>query len=91
MDIYEKMYEPGEVVWHSSNDDGGPDVGISVGLGNAMLFVGEVPGEKTAWSLALYPKIGGRLVFGDVADKEVAREAIESLGAAFVRQRYGER
>ena len=39
-----KMYEKGSYVWHSSDGDG-PDVGVSLGIGNGrMIYVGEIPG-----------------------------------------------
>lgn len=43
----EAMTRPGYVVWHSSEEDGGPDVGITVGLGDGkMLWVGERTGRE---------------------------------------------
>ena len=39
---YEQMSQPGRVTWHSSEEDGGPDVGLTVGLGDGkMLWIGE--------------------------------------------------
>lgn len=35
-------FKPGYVVWHSSEEDGGPDVGLTIGLGNGkLLWIGE--------------------------------------------------
>jgi len=43
----ETMTRPGYVVWHSSEEEGGPDVGITVGLGEGkMLWVGERSGRE---------------------------------------------
>jgi hypothetical protein len=52
------MTRPGYVVWHSSEEDGGPDVGITVGLGDGkMLWVGERSGREGDGM--------GLLVYGD--------------------------
>jgi len=41
------MVQPGFVVWHSSEEVGGPDVGITVGLGDGkMLWIGERSGRE---------------------------------------------
>ncbi|NII59806.1 hypothetical protein [Sphingomonas aerolata] len=54
----ETMTQPGYVVWHSSEEDGGPDVGITVGLGDGkMLWVGERSGREGDGM--------GLLVYGD--------------------------
>lgn len=53
-----RLYEVGFLCAHSSDEDGCADVGLSVGLGGAMLFAGEVP-EKPDWSLAIYPETAG--------------------------------
>ena len=35
--------ERGQITWHCSEEDGGPDVGIGLGLGDGrMLWVGEI-------------------------------------------------
>jgi hypothetical protein len=56
----ETMAQPGFVVWHSSEEDGGPDVGITVGLGDGkMLWIGERSGREGNGM--------GLLVYGDQA------------------------
>lgn len=46
-------FERGRVLWFSSEDDGGPDVGISVGLGGGKaLWVGEATTGR-GWHIAL--------------------------------------
>lgn len=56
----EAMVQPGFVVWHSSEEDGGPDVGITVGLGDGkMLWIGERSGREGDGM--------GLLVYGDQA------------------------
>jgi hypothetical protein len=73
------MYRLGEIAWHSSDPDGLPDVGISVGLGDAMLYAGEVPDAPC--SLVIYPMKGERqLVAHLVTDDDPARALIERLG-----------
>ncbi len=43
----ETMTRPGYVVWHSSEEDGGPDVGLTIGLGGGkMLWAGERSGRE---------------------------------------------
>lgn len=60
-----EMYRAGTIAWHTSDEDcGGPDVGISFGLGGAMLYAGEVPhpdgGQR--WSIAIYGSPDGRTI-----------------------------
>lgn len=44
-----ELYEHGRVTWHSSDEDSGPDVGLSVGLGDGrMLWVGEMSKQRIA-------------------------------------------
>ncbi len=86
MDDGETMYEAGVVAWHSSDEDGGgPDVGISVGLGGMMLYAGEAPGLKGPWSLVLYPTSGDRIVIAETVEQEAARDMIDMLGARNTR------
>ncbi|WP_395543416.1 hypothetical protein [Neotabrizicola sp. sgz301269] len=78
------MYQSGETVWHSSGDDAGPDVGISVGLGDAALFAGELPEPdgSIGWGLAIYPQDGERITIARSVDAFKAREMIEAIAAA---------
>lgn len=74
------LYGLGSVTWHSSGEDAGPDVGISVGLGKSMLFVGEVPGQVGGWSMAIYPLEGERIDIAETVRPDAARDLIEKLG-----------
>lgn len=75
------LYERGNTCWHSSAEDGGPDVGISLGLGGAMLYVGEVPGvtSTTGWSMAVYPLQGDRIDIAPSVNAEEGRALLERL------------
>lgn len=43
----EEYAEPGNTIWHVSEPDGGPDVGITVGLGNGRhLWCGEITKDR---------------------------------------------
>lgn len=76
--------ERGAVTWYSSDEDSGPDVGLSMGLGNGeFLWVGELPG-KSGWHLAIYHSTAGREDIAQFVDAETARtffEALEKLAA----------
>ena len=81
------IYERGLVVWHSSDEDGsGPDVGISVGLGDVAIYAGEVPGQPGPWSLCIYRKNGPRADLAGTVSGEDAVYLIERIGIA-VRSR----
>ena len=79
----DQLYENGLTTWHSSEEDGGPDVGLSLGLGGLVsLFVGDMPGKKS-WHMALFFKAGGGpLSFAKVTDAEAVREAMDYLASA---------
>lgn len=90
------MDERGKVTWCSSEEDGGPDCGMSVGLGGGrMLYVGEMPtstleehgvtdGESSSgWWLVLYERHDTRII-GPVIATDEARNLIETLAAALV-------
>lgn len=75
------MTARGNIAWHSSDDDGGPDVGISVGLGDGrMLYAGDVSGQLGPWSLCIYTT-DGRIDIGGPVDPEAARDMIEAIAA----------
>jgi len=86
--------EFGRVTWHSSEEDGGPDVGLMLGLGDGRaMWVGEISrhaheegGEAVAalgsdggWWLMTYP---GPQALAKFADAEAAREFFEQIAAA---------
>lgn len=73
--------ERGVVTWHSSDPDGGPDVGLSLGLGDGkLLWVGEVP-DRNGWGLAIYHPAGsgGREDLGTFHDAESARTFFDEI------------
>lgn len=73
------LMQRGNVAWHSSDEDGGPDVGISVGLGAEMIYAGEVPGMTGPWSLVIYTGKDRRDI-AQTVDQEAARDLIEKIG-----------
>lgn len=86
---YEALSQLARVTWHTSEEGGGPDVGISIGLGKGRaLWVGEITndrhadggaevaalGDSNGWWLMLYAGKGaGTKVFGKFVDAEGAR------------------
>ncbi len=74
-----RMYKRGVVVWHTSDPEGGgPDVGISVGTGDKMIYAGEAQGSR-CWGMYIYLQQGERIVISHDVDTEQAREFIEWL------------
>jgi hypothetical protein len=85
--------ERGKVVWHSSEEDGGPDVGLSLGLGNGeLLWFGEMSTTTLAdhdidvketgdgWWIVLYGKDDRSTHIGAlVVDQEAARQIFDKL------------
>lgn len=91
-------YERGHVVWHCSEEDGGPDVGLSLGLGNGKaMWVGEITkdahaeggaavaalGDDGGWWLMLYPD---RVPLAKFADRYDAQEFFECVAGALSSQ-----
>jgi len=84
----------GGVTWHSSEDDGGPDVGVSLYLGDGKrLWCGEISRDlyDSCRGFDYFDGDGGRfLVFYDpsprllakIGDYDQAREFIEALAFA---------
>ena len=63
------MYNLGVPVAHSSMEDGGADVGLSLGLGGKMLYIGDAPDvPHKGWSIVIYPLHGEREVVGIVLE-----------------------
>lgn len=83
-------YDRGSVLWHCSEEHGGPDVGIQVGLGGGWsLYCGEVANStledhgvgdelQASWWLVLYGPNVARII-GAVPDEYQAREAIDEI------------
>lgn len=83
-------YDRGSVLWHSSEEDGGPDCGIQVGLGGGYsLYFGELadrtleehgvePVSPSGWWAKLYGP-GEGWIIGPIADRYVAKEALEHI------------
>ena len=80
-----RLYERGLLVAHSSDDEGSPDVGISVGLGaGQMLYAGERPG-KPGWSICIYPASGDATDIAVDVDAGEAVLMIEAVAGAICR------
>lgn len=80
----------GQVQWHCSEEDGGPDVGVLLRLTeDAYLWCGEITREEAQrfnanegrWHLVLH-RGGKRLILGQVVDEYCAREAIDEIASA---------
>lgn len=93
-DYKEPSSEPGDVTWHCSEEGGGPDVGMSLGLGNGnVLWAGEISSNAYAeggdeakalsddggWWLMIYSE---RLPIAKFVDGLSAQEFVEKLAAA---------
>lgn len=90
-----ELYAHGKVTWHSSDEDSGPDVGLSIGLGDGrMLWVGEVSKSKIAeiegavelggdggWWIVVYGQNESTVV-GKCVSAESARVMFDWLEAA---------
>ena len=86
----------GRVTWHSSGEDEGPDVGLSLGLGgDEMLWLGEMPTKTLAehgvdttgggWWFVLYGKDSEQIV-ARVEDAEAARALFDRIALARLSQ-----
>jgi hypothetical protein len=91
-------YERGSVLWHCSEEEGGPDVGIQVGLGSGWsLYFGEIANATLeeheigqeypdGWWVVLYgPKT--ERILGAVPDTYEAREAADEIAALLMGPR----
>lgn len=96
------LYERGNVVWHSSDEGGLPDVGISVGLGEGrMLYAGEVADATLAqagpdftdspssWALVIFGQ-NSTNVIAHCPCSDAAQRFVEEI-ATLVRNVAGER
>lgn len=76
----------GQVQWHSSEEDGGPDVGILVGLGDGKaLWLGEIADGHGlgAMGLAIYQGMDAQYL---PLDYEGVRDVLEHHVAPLLRQ-----
>lgn len=74
------MADLGQVTWHSSDGESGPDVGIEIDLGNGKtLYVGEASGHP-GWSAVLVTA-SGFVPFATITNADVARDVIDALAA----------
>lgn len=89
-----ERHERGQLIWHTSEEGGGPDVGLELGLGGGFtLYAGEVADRtlaeagidlaehKGGWWVALICGDEYRPV-GPVANEEAARELVDQVFAA---------
>lgn len=90
----EAEQEIGKITWHSTEDDGGPDVGISMALsGGKELWCGEITnasyrdsgaqalGSDGGWWIILYEK-DSHIVVGKCIEEEPAHRLFEALAAS---------
>lgn len=92
----------GNVIWHTSEEGGGPDVGISIGLGNGKsLWIGEITSERYAdggddakalgddsgWWMMIYPDC---LPLAKFTNGEGARELSDQIEALARRGAFPE-
>ena len=77
----EPSTERGVVTWHSSDEHSGPDVGLSMGLGDGkLLWLGELP-CRDGWHLSIYHPVSGREDFAAFESADAARTFFEELEA----------
>ncbi len=79
----------GHVEWHSSEEDGGPDVGIRLRLSATdELWFGEVCNDDDprhpdiSGCGIIHYRDGGRYVLGAIFDNEGASELMDAIAAA---------
>ena len=83
--------EFGRVTWLSSEEDGGPDVGVVLGLGEGRsLFIGELPNitlqehgldpNDGSWWLSMYEP-DDHIILGPVRNEDGARDVFDRLFA----------
>lgn len=84
------LYERGNVVWHSTEDGGLPDVGISVGLGDGrMLYAGEVADATLAQAGADFadaPSSWALVIFGQNSTNVIAHCPCSDAAQQFVEE-----
>lgn len=85
----------GGITWHSSEDGGGPDVGVSLYLGpGEKLYAGEISDvlfvncggaehfdSAGGWFLVHFAEKGGTTLVGKLGDRGIAQDYIESIAA----------
>ena len=81
--------EIGQVQWHCSDEDGGPDVGILLGLsGGKMLWVGEMLDAEGVGTMGLKVYDGQHVCHAMPFDYDSIREVIEQHIAPLIRQTH---
>lgn len=94
--------ERGQIVWHSSDEDGGPDVGAAIGTGNGEIWVGEL--SRRRWEMGgaeamglgrddgswivFYPHGGGEAVLLGRCPADVLHSEIADLFANMLRPEH---
>ena len=77
-----RLYERGMTVAHSTDGDGIPDVGKSIGLGSGrMLYVGERPGEP-GWCLCVYSESEPTIDIASNIDFDGACDLVDLIAGA---------
>lgn len=100
--VFDAATERGKITWHCSEEDGGPDVGLSLGLGdNRVLWVGAITkaawseggedvaalGGATGWWLILYTPES--TVLGKLVNAEQAQDFIERMAVTIIGHNAG--
>jgi hypothetical protein len=87
-DCDDRLYQRGLIVAHSSDESGIADVGTSVGLGDAMLYAGEVP-DIASTALVIYPNNpqSDRVVVAESVDYEAAQDMMTMISRAMLATR----
>lgn len=81
-----RIYDAGFIVAHSSDEDGLPDVGLSVGLGGGwMLFAGDMPDHQDQ-ALALYGQ-NDKLMVAEAVEREAADDMLTFIARAIIEAR----
>ena len=74
----------GDIRWHISEPDVGPDVGLDVQVDDQhVLYAGEMP-DSPGWCLALYTESSRTLIAEDV-HTDAARRLIDVLSVVLAR------
>lgn len=83
------MRKLGEITWHASGEDTGPDCGIEVSLGGGKaLYIGEMAGHDD-WQIALIDG-DAMCALADVTSNDLARDLADEIVATLKEARDAE-
>lgn len=78
--VAEREAEAGFVVWHSSEEDGGPDVGITIGLGSGkVMWIGERSEREGGGQGILIYENGNRIANAGLDDRDEVIEVMQHV------------